>query len=141
MHLYFLTRGIKQQVELFLKFMESQMFNWKRKNLKNKKDEIMPVQGALRPVQLWEYVFPEESLPDVLAMLDIREDGTKDVLGKTKDAALRKMLGKGVEKVPSYKLPKTKRFIPMGGVAIYPIGIKKDVRQKWEEIGYEQEML
>lgn len=113
------------------------MFEWKRKNLATGKEEIARVQGALRPIQLWEYVFPEECIDEVLEMMG---DGWK--LGKTKEATLRKMLGNGVKKIPKQKNKSTNyRYIEKRGVAIYPIGIKKDRRQKWEEVGYEQEML
>jgi len=37
MHFVFATRGIKHQRDIFVKFMQTQMFKWKRKNLKNGK--------------------------------------------------------------------------------------------------------
>lgn len=141
MHLYFLTRGVKQQRDLFVMFMQSQMFNWKRKNLKTNKDETIAVQGALRPIELWEYVFPEECLSEVLTMLDIKNVVAKyGSLGKTKEKILRRMLGKDVKPLPDWKETKINKYVEKRGLAIYPIGIKKDLREKasW---GYEQEML
>ena len=145
-----MTRGINQQVELWKKFMETQMFSWKRKALKNmvlsdgrkiKKGEefSVPVQGALRPIQLWEYVFPEECLPEVLAMLNVPASGHREELPKPAEFALRKILK--AKKIKPYTPPAQKRFIADAGVGVYLIGTKEDVKQKWEELGVEQEML
>lgn len=142
MHLYFLTRGIKQQRDIFVKFMETQMFVWKRKNLQTGQEEICQVQGALRPVELWEYVFPEEVLPEVLTMLDLTgnndyNDGFKRKFNRTKLAILRKMLG--ASKIPKCEPVITNRYIEKHAVAIHPIGIKKDKNNDF--LGYNQEML
>jgi hypothetical protein len=144
MHLYFLTRGIKQQRNVFVNFMQTQMFPWKRKHLKTNKDEFVQVQGSLRPVELWEYVFPEECLDEVLTMLEINpkqnyNEGLKGLGNKAKLAALRKILG--ASKIPKFKPAKTNRYIEKRGMAIHAIGIRKDKRQKVPEWGYEQEML
>jgi len=183
MHLYFITRGIKQQRDSFVTFMQAQMFRWKRKNLasevelKKKSDddikeilfktgivfpeynrekaieflatEHMQVQGSLRPVELWEYVFPEECLPEVLTALEIKPEDRaynndlgikgkiKKLGNKTKLAMLRKTLG--AEEIPEYTPVQTNRYIEKRSVAIHPIGIKKD-----RQIiigGYEHEAL
>lgn len=143
MHLHFLTRGVNSQVEQFKVFMQAQMFPWKRKNLKTGKDEIFECQGALRPIQLWEYIFPEESLDEVLRMLDIASYDEKAVttLSTFKFKMLRRMLKCG--KIPKVDPDKKVRYryIERKGVSIYPIGVKKDKRQECEEWGYEQEML
>jgi hypothetical protein len=142
MHLYFLTRGIKQQRDLFVNFMTTQMFPWVRKNIKTGKDETILVQGSLRPVELWEYVFPEEQLEEVLGAMGIKTDtptGYDTKINKTKLAVLRKMLG--AEKIPIKPFKPTNRYIETRGVSIHPIGIKKDKREAVKEWGYEQEML
>lgn len=144
MHVYFMTRGIKHQRDIAVKFLQTQMFPWKRKNLKTGQEEIAMVQGALRPIELWEYVLPEESLDEFLTMIGTEKGGvnTGGHFSKVKQAAIRKMLGNGVKKIPKTFKPLTEaRYIERRGLAIYPIGIKKDKRQKWEEAGYEQEML
>ena len=141
MHLYFITRGIKQQRDLFVNFMQTQMLPWRRKNLKTGKEEVCMVQGALRPVELWEYVFPEECLPDVLTMLEIHKMNHNWGLSEYKRKALRKMLGNGVMPIPKFEPVKNKRFIEKRGVAIYPIGIKKDKTMAVDKWGFEQEML
>jgi len=138
MHLYFISRGVKHARDIFVTTMQSQFFPWKRKNLKTGKEEITSVQGALRPVELWEYVFPEESLPEVLAMLDIQnlEEG-KYGLSKSKMALLRKSLG--CTKIPKIPDAEKQHIISKIGVGIHPIGIRKD--KKGEMMGYEQEYL
>ena len=94
MHFVILTRGAPEQVDVWKKFMETQMFNWKRKPLlkddkgnfipdgvdekgnpkfKRGNDEFTRVQGALRPISFYEYVFPEECLGEVLAMMNIHK--------------------------------------------------------------------
>jgi hypothetical protein len=160
MHFVFATRGIKKERDQFVKFMETQMFDWSRKNInvcecgqninahdqkKCNQKEFSPrvekaiVQGALRPIELWEYVFPEEHKDLVLTSLQVDTKGKVHPLPATLNAlALRKAMG--LEKVRYTPTP-TKRFIYREGVALYPIGIKKDKRAVWKEIGYEQEML
>ena len=147
MHLDFITRGVQHQVDLFKTFMQAQMFDWKRTNLATGKEEVSGVQGALRPIQLWEYVFPEESLGEVLAMLGIQDfDLPEKKYPPVKMAMLRKMLG--CEKLPKIPDVKPNRYIEMRGVAIIPIGIKRDPRLDFPQFatpeapkGYNQEGL
>ena len=135
---------------------QAQFFQWKRFNLKTKKNEIILVQGSLRP-SLWgayEYVFPEESLSEVLSMfgvnLNIYSKATK-----IQSFILRKLFP-GVKKIPKKNLKEAMEIpsilllkgctrglnnLQVPGVQIIPIGIKYDNRNKWEEKGYEQEML
>ena len=140
MHLYFATRGINQQVDIWKMFMQTQMFPWKRTNLKTKKEETTFVQGSLRPVQLWEYVFPEESLQEVLAMMNLQgNEGAPTGLSSAKMAMIRKALQ--CKPIPKLEEIERNRFVNCDGVSIHPIGIKKDRRIDWEEIGYNQELL
>ena len=139
MHLYFITRGPKHWRDLFIDFMHTFMWKWKRKNLKTNKEEICQVQGSLRPIELWEYVFPEECLDEVLTVIKANE--TKHVFKGARGVALRKALGKGVKPIPDHKEVKTNKYAEKNAVAVYPVGIKKDERRKVEEWGYEQEML
>lgn len=168
MHLLLVTRGINQSFEVWKKFMETQMFNWKRENLnfcecgqplvghddnvcKFKKFtprvEYTKVQGALRPIQLFEYVFPKESLQEVLAMMNCHKNYNKLRPEMAKVAwILRK--GTGAEVIPdmpelenkeSYEI--TQKYVPMQGMAVYPVGIRKDAEQEYPQYGYRQEGL
>lgn len=162
MHLYFIPRGIRHSIEIFEKFMQTQMFAWKRVNVKTKKEEITMVQGAYRdagPVK--EYIFPEECLDEVLEMLGYYDKTqTEWGISDFKNFWLRRMLGNKVRKIPKKikvypDIPKMSllatredgtqeykpyRYIERRGVIIDFIGIKKDERQNnaW---GYKQEML
>ena len=140
MHLYFMLRGILSQTRLFKMFMQTQMWLWKRKDLKTGKEILTQVQGSLRECGMfYEYIFPEECLDEVLTLLDIQDKD--EGLGGTKRFVLRRMIGNGVRKIPKYKKVVTNRYIEMRGCTIYPIGIKKDKRREVEEWGVEQEML
>lgn len=127
MHLYFISRGVNHQHEMWKTWMQCQMWPWKRVNKETGQEEVTAVQGALRPIQLWEYVFPEECLPDVLTMLDFT-DGKTGYWGKGKAKyglpLLRKALG--AEPIPNVKPTDRQRFIYREGVGIEAIGIKKD---------------
>ena len=141
MHLVLMTRGIQHQVDQWANLLQAQRFPWVRRNLETGKEEQMLVQGALRPIQLWEYVFPEESLDDVLGAMQIKGPIERPEI-KSSTWALRKMLKlkqipkkdeltvtgytpKGTlngEKMPS--VPVHNMFVE--GVAVYPVGIKDD---------------
>ena len=56
MHLYYITRGIKEQVDKWIESLESQFLPYS----KNKEGEMIAAQFAVRPIQLWEFVFPKQ---------------------------------------------------------------------------------
>ena len=167
MHLFFYIRGIYNQVEVWKTAAQYQFWKWKRINLETGKEEITLVQGALRPSLLgaYEYVFPEECLPEVLSIMGISK-GTVGAAGtymnKVKMKALRKVFR--AKKIPkeafkealdipsSVVVNNTNRGLSsliISGVAIHPIGIKYDEfkekdwdRQAGIDTGkYYQEML
>ena len=146
MHAYFLVRGKNAMVEDWKALMQGQSFKWKRKNLKTGKYETTLVQGGLRPIQLYEYVFPEESLSDVLWNTGASK-GYGSSKGLVKAFAWLFRLGTGCKKVKKVKLDKQAlkeiplRIMTAPGVEASCIGIKPDKRRKWKEVGYEQEML
>ena len=61
MHLYFITRGIKAERDKWVTEMQSQYFPMEFKDEITGKVTNSMAQGALRPVEFWEYVFPEKS--------------------------------------------------------------------------------
>jgi len=135
-----MTRAIKQQRDLFVMMMQSQFWKWTRTNLKTKKEEITQVQGALRPVELWEYVFPEECMDEVFTMMNVQiPKGNYWGLSALNRELLRKGIGKDVQKIPKYNIVPTNKYVELRGVAIYPIGIKKD--PVGELYDYKQELL
>jgi hypothetical protein len=164
MHIYFYVRGIKQEVDLFIKYLEVQFWKWRRKNLKTKKEELHMVQGALRPSALgaWEYVIPKEGLAEFCAVTGIQKNESYG-FGKfglfIRHFVLRKAFGS--KKIPKEILEQTKTmpkgiilknsercFSPLirRGVALHLIGIKEDVMGEFKHPleapdGYFQEML
>lgn len=170
MHLILMTRGIQQSRDLWRKFMETQWFDWKRQpilkddnnnflrnpdgSLKRGADQFSRVQGALRPIELWEYVFPQESLQEVLAMMNMHKS-YNNLRPEVKNYAwiLRKLTGaKKIPDMPELQKKEpweiTQKSIPMNGMCAYPIGIREDVTQDftWDEgtrnaVGFHQEGL
>lgn len=140
-----MTRGVNHSRELWVAAMQSQYFNWTRKNLETGQDEIIRVQGALRPIELWEYVFPEDALPEVLTMLNMTNKDGKGAFdaygprGKILGSVLRKVLS--CKPIPNIDPVQTNKFIPQMGFNGSPIGIKKDDIVEWGEKGVKQEML
>lgn len=160
MEFYFLANGIKQQMDVFETFMQSQFFNWMRKNLKTNQIEQAAVQGALRPIQLYKYVFPANSLADVLTNMrvavnvdaPIPEKGIPNTSPTAENPnlgyldKLKWLLRKALKLKPIPKIEINKgMFItrPMfvDGVTIIPLGIKDDKIDENEIIGFKQEML
>ena len=127
-------------------------------NLETGKEEIHLVQGALRPSILgaYEYVFPEDCLPEVLSIFGITKNesyGFKKIGLKARHFGLRKLFG--AKKIPKKYLEEAKKINPevfisnshrglghciIPGVAIHVIGIKKD-RIGEHVSGYYQELL
>lgn len=163
MHLIFGIRGIKQQVDLTLMFLQAQMFKWQRQPLlKDEKGNFIinpdgifsrgnpvftKVQGSLRPLQFYEYVFPKEALPEVLAMLRIH-DKFNTVMPAMKPVRyiLKKIMGgRNIPDLPELKGKEgwqiTDKYIPLDGVGIHPVCIKDDVTQDYPDFGFYQEGL
>lgn len=152
MHLYLFVRGIQHQVDIWRTLMQGHFFQWKRTNLKTGKEEISLVQGALRPSILgsYEYVFPEEALVDVLSILGYEDGMTEKFKLKLlrpifNCRAIPKDIMEKAKKTPStMTIQGTSRGLGdcrVPGIAVLILGIKDDIKQKWEEIGYYQEML
>ena len=147
MHLVLLTRGIQRQVTEWANLMQAQRFPWKRKNLNTGKEEALIVQGALRPIQFWEYIFPEECLTDVLGGMEIKGPITRPEI-KSMSWFLRKMLK--LKPIPKQENITVTGYRPFGdldgqpmpttpvhimtaeGVAVYPIGIKDDPKKDYD---------
>lgn len=142
--------------------MQSQQYAWSRKNLKTNVIEHSIVQGALRPIQLWEYVVPKGSIPDVLT--NMRIANVIDDIPSTDPSVpnvhpnpvnpnlayadkylwLFRKAAK-LQPFPKLELKKNYNFITrplfVEGVTITPIGYKDDKIDANEVLGYEQEML
>ena len=165
-----MTRGINQSFEVWKMFMQSQMFDFRQQPLLkddkgnfiedgvdengNKKYKRGPqtmtrVQGALRPIQLFEYVFPEESLQEVLAMMNQHKQ-YNHMRPEVNNYAwiLRKMTRfKKIPDMPELQKKEaweiTQKYVPPQGVGVYPLGIKEDKKQDFifGDVGFYQEGL
>ena len=155
MHFVILTRGAPEQVDIWKKFVETQMFNWKRQPLlkdaqgkfipdgedengapkyKRGPEQVTRVQGALRPIEFYEYVFPQECLPEVLAMMNLHKgDNLRPEVAAPAWIARKIMKLKPVPKFPELydktTQELTSRFIPTTTVATYPIGVRSDFKK------------
>lgn len=168
MHFFFYIRGVYGQCELWKTLAQSQFFKWERTDKATGVKHMSVVQGALRQSVLgvYEYVFPEEALADVMSIFGLYgeeyvgvDGGVPTLNTKLKLGTLRVILG--AQKIPK-KIFKEAKDIPptlyfnesnramsnlqvIHGVSIHPIGIKKDVRGEitdpLEKITWQQEML
>lgn len=135
MHLVFGTRGINAAIEQMKIDLQAQRYLWKRKNLETGKEELAYLQGALIPIQLWEYVFPEKSptpdgketdnLNELLYSLDVKHKRhfVPKSLYKFISIVRRIM---GLSPIPDAKESERQRMIHLQGISIIPIGYKKD---------------
>ena len=120
-------RGIRHEMELTKKFMETTMLKWNTKDAMNGKDVGGQVQFALRPIELFECVFPQDKLPQFMAMLNLRtDDKYQGYSFRAQMKLLRKLLGAEQYPTIDYKKVSDIPFIPNRGVAFHPIGFKKD---------------
>ena len=123
MHLYVISRGIKDAVDKWQQDMSAQYFKYKNNKVFPAKDNYEGwVQLAMRPIQLWEIVMPEENLQEVMRSLWNEHPAP---LWKYKPGltAIKTMLG--AKKIP--KMEKGQyRILRRDNVAIYPIGVKYD---------------
>lgn len=154
MHLQIMIRGINTQCELWKILAQGQFLKWVRTDVETGEEFEVLFQMALRPSVLgtWELIFPEECLATVLSMLGIvnKESGIYGniSLKGARMAVLRKCCG--VKKIPKKALKEAAEIpnsivlsnsqrglsnLIVNGVAIHPIGIRKDERRETEGEG------
>jgi len=157
MHLYLYIRGKFEQVELWKSHAQAAYWKFRRLNNTTGKQEMILVQGSLRPSVLgaFEYVFPKEALAEVCCFFGINSNesyGFGKVGLKSRHLILRKIFG--CKKIPKEILKKaseipstfsTEEFergvsnCRIKGIGLHVIGIRKD---KEGVIGdYTQELL
>ena len=124
MHLYIITRGIKHLVDDFITQLQGKFFPFKYRNPETKQLETFALRVSVRPIQLWEIVYPEEANDTMLSTLLQNTKGEPQHKKHSKFVyALRKMLG--IEPIPEYK--KVAPFpLIRDHVETTAIGIKKD---------------
>ena len=123
MHLYILTRGIKDRVDRWVEDMSAQYFPYQsKKKFPEAKDNWGHVQLAMRPIQLWEVVFPKDHLQDVMNMC---WDSNPEMIWKYKPGLMVFKTMLGAKSIPKMEV-KPRRIVRKQFVAPYPIGTKED---------------
>lgn len=123
MHLYVVTRGIKHCVDRFISDLQAQYFPFEFTDPETKKKSNI-IQLGVRPIQLWEIVFPKESLNEVLATV-IKSPPEFNSTQQKALSVLRKLLKcKPIPEIP----PNSRRRIVFDQhIECSPIGIKDDI--------------
>lgn len=133
MHLYVATKGIKHEVDQFITELQGKYLPMKYRDTVNDKWEDAHVQLSVRPIQLWEIGFPEDSY-DLVAntilggdMGEVRgNDGKKPVVHKWANkfiVIMRKLLH--LDPLKPYKTDKAMP-IRKKHMMIIGLGTKKD---------------
>lgn len=121
MHLYVMTRGQKNKVDRYIEDLQAQW--WPYPGAGGAQAPPGWIQMGVRPLQMWELVFPKEELPSVLRT--VLSQGKLNDWRQKYLTALRIMLR--AEKLPNIDFSKAPmRMVRKEDVAIYPIGIRKD---------------
>lgn len=123
MHKYIITRGKSRYVNNFKEAMEEVYLLSEIKDSNGNKIP-MNVQLVMRPVQLWEVVYPEEHDARITNLIGNECFSHKGFMMKVK-AFFVKLLGLEITKV---KTTLTERPIPREHMSIIILGNKKDRR-------------
>ena len=123
MHLYCITRGIKQDVDRFISNLEAQYFPYNVRLPGSDEIQKAAVQLSMRPIQLWEIVFPKEHLDEVRTLMKGVES-IERLNRPIEEAMLRKAVG--AKKLPKTYTPVPGRIIHKQNVEIKEIGYKED---------------
>jgi len=128
MHTYILTRGNQFWVDQFIKELQGKYLPYEIKSDKcfnnGYKKGILQFQIGVRPIQLWEIVYPKEQIDLVHNTLFETSDAKPQHAWQEKHIfAMRKLLR--LKKIPAYDktrlMPITRQNIEVVG-----IGIKED---------------
>lgn len=127
MHLFLATRGIINSVDALIRDLQAQYYPMSFTDTEgNVKDAA--VQMAVRPMQLWELVFPRGSLHQVMRSLDIGGYDHPPTKHMDRYMALMRKLMKA-KKLPEIDPVGAKNIIAprdRPNVHIAPIGYKED---------------
>lgn len=120
MHVYFITRGIKHSVDRFINELSAKYLPFKMQG----KDAML--QTSVRPIQLWEVVFPKEHKDIMLTTLFPDGEICQHKRHKKFLALIRRALGKDVKPIGEWD--KTKGAMPLyrAHTEFAAIGIKED---------------
>ena len=123
MHFFMATRGVKDVVDRYINDLLAVYFRWSETQ-RYKNDKVLQLQ--MRPIQLWDVVFPEEHTKRAMSIICPTHGW--DERCKPMAAVLRKALRvAGMPKEYNFG-KKDIRGIPSSAyVSVIPIGMKPDV--------------
>lgn len=138
MHAYFMTRGIQEDIDKWKMFMQSRWFDLPVITAKGEKTNFK-FQSQLRPIEMWEWIFPEEQKDLALTTLKFDLPIMPDTLKmKSGILAFRKMLG--ASKIPKFETNSI-MLMPTLNIHIIPIGVKYDMKDHKHKNGLTHEFL
>ena len=122
MHKYIITRGKSVYVDTWKDEMEANFLPIPMKDGNGKDVAGAQIQLVMRPVQLWELVYPEGQEQKVLSLIGITGYDNKKLFTKIKEIVC-KMLG--LEN-PQKEASIMNKAIPRPFVGVHILGNKKD---------------
>jgi len=123
MHLYLVTRGIKDRTDRWVNDCLARYYDYKCGEVAGK-PIVGRLQLSMRPIQLYEVVFPEEHLNQVISDLQPYGGyGLQEGFIKKLVSLLRRMLK--LEDIPKGILPNNTSVFSEG-VDVFCVGMKKD---------------
>ena len=125
MHAGFILRGHKKHQDEVIKWLETRTMSLPYEDKDGNKG-IFDLDAQLRPITLWEYIFPEAQKDIFLTTLKFDELNPPTIKMKAKVLALRKALG--YDKIPKFdkKYALSMPDEAMKYTEITPIGVKYD---------------
>lgn len=127
MHLYILTRGIKKEVDDLITQLQGKYlpFKYRKEGEKELKDLVLQI--GVRPIQLWEIVYPEEYTEFMCKSLFKNANRKAKPQHKWQEKftyMMRKALK--LDPIPDFE---PGEGMPLGGISdveVVGIGVKKD---------------
>jgi len=142
MHLVFGATGIKQDMDLFEKFMETRTFLMPYIDHHDKdKEKNILLQSQLRPINFYDFIFPKGELDHVLNGLQLegeiksRNATLPDLYIKALRTALK------LKKIPAPDLSQGAMPLVKQNVRVVGIGIREDADITFKDIGRTHEGL
>jgi len=136
MHLVFGATGIKQDMDLFEKFMETRTFllPYIDHNDGDKEKQIL-LQSQLRPINFYDFIFPKGELNHVLNGLQPESEikSKNCVLPNAYISILRKALK--LKKIPAPDISQGAMPIGKQNIRVVGIGIREDADVTFKEVG------
>ncbi len=126
MHAYIITRGIKHDIDRFIIELQGKYLPYEARDKNGERADCM-VQLGVRPIQLWEIVFPESQLQTIMKTLF--EDTTRGEFSYSRSHdkylwALRKAFQ--ASKFPDLSQKALPLPIYKKNISVTGIGLKKD---------------